>query len=131
AHAATDTVIESALQQLGAAGVVLVDDVPAVKFSEALESDIERVLLYEFADGLTRYLADRHQRAQQHGGPQSIADIVAFNNAHAEQELSWFGQEYLEQAAALIAESPTPLDSDTYRSTRERLNRLVRADGLD
>ena len=131
AHAATDAIVESALQQLGAAGVVLVDDVPAVKFSEPLESDIERVLVYEFADGLTRYLADRHKRTQQHSGPQSIADIVAFNNAHVEQELSWFGQEYLEQAAALISESPTPLDSDKYRSTRERLDRLVRADGLD
>ncbi|MFL6178369.1 MAG: amidase family protein [Actinomycetes bacterium] len=130
-HAASDAVVESVLHKLGAAGVVLIDDVPAVKFSEPLESDIERVLLYEFADGLTRYLAERHQSAQPPLGPQSIADIVAFNNAHAEQELTWFGQEYLEQAAALIAESPTPLDSDMYRSTRQRLDQLVRVEGLD
>ena len=88
-------------------------------------------MLYEFADGLTRYLADRQQPEQQGVSPRSIADIVAFNNENADQELSWFGQEYLELAAALIAESPTPLDADTYRSTRQRLDQVVRVDGLE
>ena len=131
AHAATDAVVESALHQLSAAGAVLIDDVPSVKLSEPLESDTERVLLYEFADGLTRYLADRRQPEQKGVSPGSIADIVAFNNENADQELSWFGQEYLEQAAALMAESPTPLDSDTYRSARQRLDHVVRVDGLE
>ena len=41
ANATTDAVVESALHQLRAAGAVIIDDVPAVKFSESLDSDIE------------------------------------------------------------------------------------------
>ena len=130
AHAATDTIVEAAIHQLAAAGVVVVDDVPSVKFSEQLESDVEQALLHEFADALSRYLAERHQ-SREPRAPQSIADIVAFNNAHREQELPWFGQEYLEQAAALIATSAHPLESEVYQSTRARLDRLAREEGLD
>jgi amidase len=47
------------------------------------------------ADDLDGYLA-----ARPGSGPAGIADVVAFNVAHAGAELAHFGQEYLEQALA-------------------------------
>ena len=52
------------------------------------------VLVHEMADDLDAYLANRPG-----SGPASIAAIVAFNAAHADEELAHFGQEYLEAAA--------------------------------
>ena len=31
---------------------------------------------------------------------ETLADVIAFNRQHAEQELPWFGQELLEKAEA-------------------------------
>jgi amidase len=131
AHSASDGVVESAIQRLSAAGVVVVDPVPSVKLIDQLESDVDAALLFEFADGLTRYLAEANSGDQAASSPQSIADLVAFNEAHREAELSLFGQEYLVQAATLIAASPRPLESSDYLACRARLDQSVRTEGLD
>ena len=85
------------------------------------EDDGLRVLLHEFQHGLNAYLAGRPA-----GGPRTVADVVAFNRDHADAELSWFGQEYLEQAMALPG-----LDSEAYRTARASILRQARDDGLD
>ena len=53
------------------------------------------VLVHEMADDLDAYLASRPGT-----GPTSIAAVVAFNAAHADEELAHYGQEYLEAAVA-------------------------------
>jgi amidase len=53
------------------------------------------VLLYEFKRDLNAYLATRT------GVPiHTLADAIAFNSAHADAELKWFGQELFELAEA-------------------------------
>ncbi len=123
-NAPTDTVAEAAVSLLASAGASIVDPVPAVSLplpvSDAEDEGLS-VLLHEFAHGLNAYLAGRPE-----GGPSTIADIVAFNRDHADTELSWFGQEYLERAMDLPG-----IDSDAYRAARASILRQARDDGLD
>ena len=123
-HAPTDALAEAALSLLAGAGATIVDPVPAVSLPEpAGEDDDEalQVLLHEFGHGVNAYLAGRPD-----GGPRTIADVVAFNRAHADTELRWFGQEYLERAVQLPG-----ITSDAYRSARANILRQARDDGLD
>ena len=124
AHPAADSVTESAVALLGAAGATLVDAIPAVSFPEPPSEDDDdylKVLLYELQHGLTAYLATRPA-----GSPRTLAEIVAFNRTHADAELQWFGQEYLERASELPG-----LDSVEYRTARASILRTAREEGLD
>ncbi len=124
AHSAADSVAETAVSLLASAGATVVDGVPAVSFPDPPneeEDEYLRVLLYELQHDLTAYLATRPP-----GSPRTLAEIVALNGAHPDTELQWFGQEYLERAAALPG-----LDSDEYRSARANTLRMAREDGLD
>jgi amidase len=57
---------------------------------------------------------------------RTLADIVAFNQEHAAQELPWFGQDLLERAM-----ERTPLTDPAYIAAAERLQRWGRAEGID
>ena len=64
------------------------------------------VLLFEFKRDLNAYLATRT------GVPvQTLAETIAFNEAHADRELKWFGQELFE-----LAEPGKPFE--TYSHAR-------------
>jgi amidase len=59
------------------------------------------VLLYDFKNDLKAYLATRT------GVPiHTLADAIAFNNAHAAQELPFFGQEIFELSQSLVTTNP-------------------------
>lgn len=124
AQAASDSLAESAVSLLATAGATIVDDVRAVSFPDPpSENDDEylKVLLHELQHNLTGYLATRPA-----GSPRTLAEVVEFNHAHADSELQWFGQEYLEQAEELPG-----LDSDEYQTSRANTLRRAREDGLD
>jgi amidase len=77
------------------------------------------VLLYEFKDGLNRYLAD---------GPAPIADLealIAWNTANADRAMPWFAQELFDQAQA-----KGPLTDAAYREARAQARRLAGEDGV-
>jgi amidase len=86
------------------------------------------VLLYEFKANLNRYLAgrvpavDRTDRAL----PQSLADIIAFNEARPELELPHFGQEIF-----YAAEAKGPLTEPAYQQALAANLQRSRRDGLD
>jgi amidase len=99
---------ETALQVMRDAGATVVD--PA-EFDPAIIADINSgfdeimVLIFEFKDDLNAYLATRT------GVPvRTMADVIAFNNAHADTELKWFGQ-----AVARARRSAQLLRSFHYR----------------
>ena len=107
----TDRIFEEALAAMADAGAVLVDpaDIPTVDALGATQDEIT-VLIYDFKRDLNAYLATRNLPVK------TLTDIIAFNNAHASQELQYFGQELLELAdqdvfsaadyAAALAEGP-------------------------
>ena len=101
---------------LSAAGAVIVDETDLESMVDYGFDDELVVLLAEFKVELGRYLATRDG-----DGPQSMADVVAFNREHADTELQWFGQSFFEQAV----DAPGP-DSVEYAEARAKcLGRAV------
>ncbi len=117
----TDAAYEGALQAMADAGAVLVDpaDIPTIDALNADDAEII-VLIYEFKRDLNAYLASRS------GVPVStLADLIDFNNAHADQELQYFGQEFFE-----LAEADIFSDQD-YQDALLRGHKLAADDGID
>jgi len=98
-----DAVFEDALTAMAHAGATLVD----VTFPHfgAIFSGIPEftVLLFDFKIDLQKYLATR-AGVPLAGG--TLADAIAFNEAHAAQEMPFFGQEIFE-LAQLFSSDPT------------------------
>ncbi len=116
-----DAIAEEALSVLSSAGAVIVDETDLESMVDYSFDDELVVLLAEFRVELGRYLATRDG-----DGPRSMADVVAFNREHADTELQWFGQSFLEQAV----DAPGP-DSVEYAEARAKCLRAGRDDGID
>ncbi|HEX9941717.1 MAG TPA: amidase [Thermoanaerobaculia bacterium] len=117
----TDAVYEQAIEAMRDAGAVIVDpaNIPTI---DELNADLAEVivLVWEFKRDLNAYLATRT------GVPvHTMADVIAFNLAHAEQELKWFGQEWFE-----LAEMEFFSEQD-YIEALERGHRLAGPEGID
>ncbi|HEX6636823.1 MAG TPA: amidase [Steroidobacteraceae bacterium] len=97
---------EEVLETLRAAGAIVVDlDAEGFVFAPAEGEFL--VLAYEFRNDLRAYLATRT------GVPlagKTLADAIAFNEAHAAKEMPYFGQEIFELANTLApgADDPQP-----------------------
>ncbi len=114
-----DRVLEQAIAVLKAQGAVIVDpvDVPNI---DTLGDDEFTVLLYEFKHDIAAYLAGAGV------APKTLADLIAFNNEHAAQEMPWFGQELFEQAQA-----KGPLTERSYLDALARAKRRAGPEGID
>ncbi len=124
-HPAADGVVEEALRALREAGATLVDPVDVPTAAELDESEDElTVFFHEFHDGLERYLGGRP--GDRDACPRTLAGLIAFNEAHAREELALFGQDLFVAAAATGG-----LDAPEYRQALERNLRRARRDGLD
>ena len=115
-----DAVIEQAIARLRALGAEIIDDIglPAVSYNDAELS----VLLYELKHNLPLWFKAFMPQAKV----QSLADLIAFNNAHKAQAMPWFGQELFEKAQALGG-----LDSPAYREALDACVKGSRGEGLD
>jgi amidase len=115
-----DAEITLALKVLEAQGAQLVDvEVPNVGKYDSTETE---VLLYEFKSDLAAYLKEYAP-----GAPvQTMADVIAFNQQHADKELPHFGQEYLERAQAKGG-----LDEQAYLDALANNRRYAREEGID
>jgi amidase len=76
--------------------------------------------VHEFKRDLNAYLATRTGV-----GVQSLADVIAFNRAHAEQELPFFDQELM-----ILAESD-PFSEDIYQKALAHGRELAGKQGID
>lgn len=119
-----DAVFEAALQALHAAGATLVDPVMLAPRQSYVQGDEFTVLLHEFKVALAAYLATRLPHPDHPDAliPRSLSDLIAFNQAHAQDELAYFGQEIFEQA-----EATTGLDDPTYQEALRRSRDGARA----
>jgi len=91
---------------------------------ERVDDDELIVFCHEFPDGLDRYLADRARSTGE--GPRSLAEVVAFNTAHAGAELTLFGQDHLERSVATGG-----LGDEEYRVARARCVECAIARSID
>lgn len=120
---------EETLDAMEAAGATLVD-LDGAGFTFAPADGEFLVLCYEFRDDLRNYLATR-RHVPLAGG--TLNDAIAFNNANAEKEMPYFGQEIFELTAAM-AQGPDDPQPDfggmTYNQALE-IDRLSGVNGID
>jgi amidase len=116
-----DAMMEEAVETLRSLGAEIVDPVEIAHRQEVGRHEYE-AMLYEFKAGLNAYLA-----ALGDGAPvASLADVIGFNEANAEREMPFFGQEIL-----IEAEGKGPLTEAAYLQARDTASRLSRREGLD
>lgn len=115
------SLLDAAIARMQAAGAEIMDLGEFPDFNKANDPEME-VLLYEYKDGLNAYFATL--------GPaspiKSLADVIAFNTAHAGQELQHFGQELMVKAQA-----KGPLTEPAYLEARATCLKVTRTEGID
>jgi amidase len=122
----TDAVFEQAVQAMANAGATMVE-VQLPHFDEVNSGAAEfTVLLFDFKVDLKKYLSSRS------GVPLAHADLaaaIAFNNAHAAQEMPFFGQEIFEMAQAVDTNDPGTIAA--YNAAVDRDRFIGGTDGID
>ncbi|MDP1632836.1 MAG: amidase [Caulobacter sp.] len=118
----TDVAFETALKVLKAQGAELVEiaDFPN---GDAFGEKELAVLLTELKAGLNAYLAATDPARVK---TRTLAEVIAFNTAHADQEMPLFGQELFEQA-----EKTKGLADPAYLKGRDAAKRLAGPEGID
>lgn len=117
-HPDVDAAMEASIAALKSAGAIVVDaEIATTGQWDAAEM---QVLLFEFKDGLERYLANHHRPLK------TFADLIAFNREHAAQEMPWFGQELFE-----MAEGKGPLTDPAYLDAKKLAFDLAGPQGID
>jgi amidase len=104
--ARVDAIYESSIEKLQAAGAIIIDDIN-IEAGDMYDAEYE-VLLFEFRADLNSYL-------ENSGAPvQSLADLIAYNDAHADTVMPIFGQEIFHEA-----EAKGPLTDEAYLQALE------------
>jgi amidase len=121
AHPETTRLFVHAREVLEREGAVIADLKPPAAFEEMGQHQGE-ALQYEFKAAINEYLAtlDPAQVASR-----NLADLIAFNEGHADEELVIFGQELFEQS-----QSRGPLTDSSYQMARTTLQRCADTEGL-
>jgi amidase len=116
-----DAVFEKGLTAMTNAGATLVD-VAFKHFSDIFSGGNEfTVLLFDFKIDIQKYLATRTGVPTPSG---TLADLIAFNNAHAAQEMPFFGQEIFQLAETFSS------DPNAIQPTGMSYNQAIAADKL-
>jgi amidase len=119
-HGPTDAAFDAALEEMKAAGAVLVD-IKEFEARRAISAAEFTVLLAEFRAGLDAYLATTPEAVKT----RTLAEVVAFN-ARTPAELEFFNQDIFEQALKAPA-----LTNKAYLDARAASLRLAGKDGID
>lgn len=118
----SDAIASRAIEQLRELGAEIIDpaDIPSAKQMSSSNAEMV-VLLHEFKADLNAYLAELTESPVR-----TLADIIEFNTAHAEEELPYFGQELL-----LMTQETTSLAEPRYLEALAENQRLSREEGID
>ena len=118
-HEKVDEIFEEVKEVITSKGGEIVDDIEVAKDGAYGNSGLE-LLLYEFKDGMNKYLKTRSDSSVK-----TLADIIQFNKDNADQEMTYFPQGILERS-----EMKGPLTDLEYK---EVLNTVltVSRNGID
>jgi amidase len=116
-----DRIMEASIGVLRDLGAEIVDPANIETARQLDETELE-VLLYEFKTDLNAYLARLGPDAAVH----SLANLIAFNERHADQVMPYFGQELM-----VMAEAKGPLTEEKYLQALATNHRLARDEGID
>lgn len=111
---------DTTLQKLTDAGATIIDNIAMPNAGKAA-SLAWKAMLIEFRAELNAYLEKRG------GDVKSLAELIAFNDKHADAEMPHFGQEFFLQAESLGA----PEIIESGRLAREEARKLAGPEGID
>jgi amidase len=123
----SDAIANAAIERMRELGAIIIDpaDIPTAEqmtTSGTFASGAEfTVMTYEFKHDINLYLSELTDTSMH-----TLADLIAFNNAHAKQEMPYFGQDIFLQAQAT-----TSLNDPVYLKALEEDHRLSRQEGID
>jgi amidase len=117
----TDASFEAAIEIMKSAGAVIVDPADLPSADDLFAGvDETNVLFYDFPFDIAAYLATRVGLSVH-----NLDDLIAFNNAHADIELQYFGQEVF-----LFAQN-SGITADVYAQSLAHAHLLARDMGID
>ncbi|MDB4923418.1 amidase [Mucilaginibacter sp.] len=124
---AMDAIFQQAIDTLKSKGATIVEVELYKKIKEAGKNGFT-VLLYEFKDGLNKYLSEANSKVK------SLADVIAFNKKNEAKAMPFFKQETLE-----LADKKGGLDEKEYMDavqktsgiTRNAIDTLLKENKLD
>jgi len=116
-----DRLNNAAIEVLKAQGATIVDPVEIPHLKDYGDQEYT-VLLYEFKNDLNAYLAGLGAASPM----KTLADLIAYNDAHKDSELTYFGQEIFTQA-----QDKGPLTDDAYVEALAHCRRMSRTEGVD
>ena len=112
-----EEIYEASIEALRTQGAEIVDGIN-IETGDMYDDEYE-VLLYEFKADLNAYL-------DASGAPvRTMADVIAYNDTHADTVMPVFGQEIF-----LMAQEKGPLTDESYIQALENSQRVARA-GID
>jgi amidase len=117
----TDKIVNEAIEAMKKLGAVIVDPADIQTAGKYDDAELE-VLLYDFKADLNAYLADLGPGAQV----RTLADVIAFNDAHQDTEMPYFRQEQM-----IAAQAKGPLTSPKYLAALAKCHRMARTEGID
>lgn len=109
-----DAIAEAAISQMSRLGATVVDPADIPNVNDVFDPEFT-VLLFEFKADVAKYLSELSNTSMR-----TLADLIAFNDAHADQEMRWFGQEIF-----LLAEQTTGLDDPGYKAALQTSKQLM------
>lgn len=116
----TDRVLDEAIAAMRRAGATVIDNVVVPHLNDYNDAE-NTVLSYEFKRDLDAYFATRT------GLPvHTLAELIAWDNAHAALEMPWFGQDLFEQA-----QKRGPLSDKAYLDALAECKTLAGPQGID
>jgi amidase len=124
ADAATEALLDAAVDCLRNLGATLVDPVDLPDIDKVTEPEFD-ALNYEFKHGINAYLKQLAEFADPSGMelPGTLSDLIDFNKRNADWVLAWFGQEIFLAADATSGE----LDDPVYLELRGAAHALARS----
>lgn len=119
-HEAVDKLIEEALAQMKNAGAELVDIEDRI--GSGISQESFDILLFEFKDGLNRYLSALPANIKV----RSLKDIISFNKDHEASTMPYFKQEIL-----VKSEKKGDLKSKEYLNALNKVRQVSGPEGID
>ena len=120
-HDGVQRLMAAALDALKNAGATLIDTT-ALSIVDECSSAEGTVFRYELKAGLAAYFA----RLGPAAPVKSLADVIAFNQQHRDQEMPYFGQDFFESSV-----EKGPLTEFEYLEALARCRRFARTEGID
>ena len=122
-----EVIFKQAINILKSKGAIIVD-VDLVDQLKPIGGDEFTVLLYEFKDGLNKYLPAANSKMK------SLADVMAFNTANEARAMPFFKQEIMDQAQAkgdLNSKEYLDAVAKTTGITRKAIDTIMSTNNLD